>query len=272
MIIRCLAVAGVFLASGGFVHAADATSIVYSEPAPVASGYGDDDFVFELGIGALVSPDYDGADSYGISPSPYFSVEYLSIPGIGSFGGKDGLGLSFGPSFGYTGKREADDHADLAGLDDVDATYEAGLRVGYEWEHFEVYGAGRYAFGGADGFIGDLGANYILRPTPALTIKAGPVVTFASSGYTDAYFGVSPAEAAASGGRFAAYEADGGFKNAGVEASAKYEFRPDWYLNAEASYTRLIGDAADSPVVDAGSENQFTFGVGISKRFSLDLF
>lgn len=267
-----IALAAAVFASTAAVQAADVSPVIYDEPAPAGGNYGGDDLVFEIGLGALVSPDYAGASSYGVSPRPYFSVEYLSIPGIGSFGGPDGLGLSIGPSFGYTGKRSDEDFPILSGLDDVDATYQAGLRVGYEWKHAEVYGAARYAFGGAEGFLGDIGANYILRPTSVLTITAGPVVTMASSGYTDDYFSVSVAESLASGGRFDAYDADGGFENVGVQASVRYEFQRDWYLNAEASYNRIVGDAADSPVVDAGSRDQFTVGLGISRRLSLDLF
>ena len=35
---------------------------------------------------------------------------------------------------------------------------------------------------------------------------------------------------------------------------------------------RLVGDAKDSPIVEAGSKDQYSFTLGISKRFSLDLF
>ena len=61
-------------------------------------------------------------------------------------------------------------------------------------------------------------------------------------------------------------------KSVGVAASARYEFRPDWFLNADASYSRFVGDAKDSPIVAVGDENQYTFGLGLSKRFTLDLF
>ncbi|MBN9058734.1 MAG: MipA/OmpV family protein, partial [Rhizobiales bacterium] len=71
----------------------------------------------------------------------------------------------------------------------------------------------------------------------------------------------------------AAYDAGGGIYSVGLKASARYEFKPDWFLNADAGYDRFVGDAKDSPIVaTAGSENQFTVGLGISKRFSVDLF
>ena len=139
---------------------------------------------------------------------------------------------------------------------------------------FDLTGSGavRYAFGGADGFVGDIGANLIARPTERLVLKAGPTASFASSDYMDSYFGVSARESAASGFRLGAYDPDGGFKSVGVAASARYEIFTDWFINADAKYDRLVGDAEDSPLVQAGDENQYFFGLGVSKRFSLDLW
>lgn len=239
------------------------------EPAPVTSP--DTDIVIEIGAGGLLSPKYEGSDKYEISPVPFLSLGYLDIPGLLTIGSLDPQvgGFSIGPSVGYIDDRN---DRDLDGLDDVDATYEAGVRLGYEWTYAEIYGEARYAFGGADGFVGEAGANLIARPTSDLELKAGPVVSFASDNYMDAYFSVSGEEAAASGGDFDEYDADGGLKTVGVSATARYEFRPNWFLNANGSYNRLVGDAKDSPIVAVGSEDQFTFGLGLSKRFSLDLF
>lgn len=267
--------AAAFLAAMSFCAAASAADIATDDPAaaaPAASSGSGTDLVIELGIGGLVSPRYEGADDYEVSPVPIISLGYLNLPGLFEIGSLDPQvgGFSIGPSFGYVQERDEDD---LDGLDDVDATYEGGLRIGYEWTYAEIYGEARYAFGGADGFIGEAGANLIARPTADLELKAGPVISFASDNYMDAYFGVSGAESAASGGVFDAYDPDGGLKTAGVAVAARYEFRPDWFLNADASYNRLVGDAENSPVVEeAGSKDQVTFGLGLSKRFSLDLF
>ena len=88
----------------------------------------------------------------------------------------------------------------------------------------------------------------------------------------DSYFGVSVQESANTGFRVDAFDPGGGFKSLGIRGTARYQFRPTWFLNAKASYSKLVSDAADSPIVEAGDEDQFTFGLGISKRFSFDLF
>lgn len=245
---------------------------VYEEPATAPMTLDDRvSMVFELGLGGIVVPTYEGSDDYEVAPYPIISLDYLNIPGLVSFGSptpNTGGGFSIGPSFGYVGERDED--TKLFGLRDVDATYEAGIKVGYEWTHAEIYGEARYAFGGAEGLVGAVGANLIARPTPLLELKAGPRATFASEDYMETYFGVAAFEQVASLGRFTAYDPDGGFKSVGAIASARYEFHPDWFLNAEGSYERLVGDAGDSPIVNAGSEDQFTFGIGLSKRFRVD--
>jgi MipA family protein len=250
----------------GMSSAADPT--VIDEPVATASEI---DLIIELGFGGRVQPDYEGSDNYGVSPFPVISLGYLNIPGLFEIGSQSpqGGGLSIGPSFGYISKRDAGDDDDL---DDVDATYEAGIRVGYEWTNAEIWGEARYAFGGAEGIVGELGANAIARPYEKLQLKAGPFATFASGNYMDSYFGVSQQESINTGLRLDAYDPEGGFKSVGLQTSARYEFHPDWFFNADASYSRLVGDASDSPIVEQGSENQFTFGLSISKRFSVDLF
>jgi outer membrane protein len=142
----------------------------------------------------------------------------------------------------------------------------------YEWTYAEVWGEARYAFGGADGVVGEFGVNAVARPMPELELKLGPFATLASADYMDSYFGVSAQESANTGLRVDAFDPDGCFKSVGVRGTARYEFQPTWFLNAEASYSKLVGDAADSPIVKFGDEDQFTFGLSISKRFSLDLF
>ncbi|KAB0678069.1 MipA/OmpV family protein [Aureimonas leprariae] len=235
---------------------------------------GDTDVVIELGAGGGVVPQYEGSKDYRFSPFPIVNLDYLSVPGLFSFGSIDPQrgGFSIGPSFGYVGKRDSGDYDELEGLRDVDTTYQAGVRLGYEWNYAEIYGAARYAFGGAEGIVGDLGASLVARPLQTLQVKAGPVATFASGEYMNDYFGVSPAESIGSGGRFDDYDPKSGFKTVGAAASARYEFRPAWFVNADASWNRFVGDAKDSPIVKAGDENQYTFGLGISKRFQLDLF
>lgn len=232
------------------------------------------DVIVELGLMGGAKPEYEGSSDYGLLLKPIIRVERLNIPGLIDIGGQPSNGgFSLAPSFSFQGERKSGDHDDLAGLDDVDATIALGAKAGYEFVitpdvNAEIYGKVRYAFGGAEGFVGEAGVDITTRLTPQLEVIAGPVVSFASDDYMDTYFGVTAAESAATGGRLAAYDPEGGIKSAGVNIAARYEFVPDTFLNAEASYERFLGDAETSPIVAAGDENQFTFGIGLSRRFT----
>ncbi len=237
------------------------------------------DLIIELGVGISTQPAYEGSDDYQVSGYPIVGLQYLSIPGLFDIGSPEEKrgGLRLSPSFRFVDKRNADEYPELDGTLPLDRSYQLGLRAGYEFPIYdtlnvEIYGEGRYAFNEGEGFVGGAGFDLISRPTEQWEFKLGPRTTFADSNYMSTYFSVRPIESIGSRGRLAAFDADGGFKSVGVAASARYEFRPDWFLNANAAYERMVGDAADSPIVKVGSENQFFAGIGLSKRFSIDLF
>lgn len=101
-------------------------------------------------------------------------------------------------------------------------------------------------------------------------VARGPRASFATSEYMRTYFGVTPAESTRSG--LGAYSPGGGIKGAGLEVSGRYELTEQWALVGLAYYERLIGDAAASPIVKAGNENQVTAKLGLSYKFRLKLF
>lgn len=278
----CRPLFAALLLTGAAAIAAEPAAAQLQEPVTIDTSEvaiaNNNDLVIELGAGGRVRPRYLGADDYIVTPFPIISVDYLSIPGLFTVGGSDRTGgLRFGPSFGFTGSRDSGDDADLFGTRDLDETYEVGVRVGYEYAidavyGLEFYGEARGAFGEASGVVGGFGVDAIARPTEALELKFGPRATLASSDYMSTYFSISQAESAASGGRLDTFDADGGFTTVGVDGSVRYEFRPNWFARADASYERLVADAADSPIARVGSRDQFTFGLGLSRRFSFDLF
>lgn len=260
--------------AASFLTLAATLSVQAAEKRP----YGDVDLVIELGAGGKFVPSFLGSKDLIFSPYPIVSMSYFRLPGVFELGGGPKTALNFGPSFRIIGERDPNDEPGLAGTRGLDATYELGVKAGYEFNFDEVYGAEvlgelRGAFGEASGVVGSFGADAIVRPTKQVELKLGPRANFGSSGFNSTYFNVSAEESLASGGNLAAYDVGGGIYSVGLKASARYEFKPDWFLNADAGYDRFVGDAKDSPIVaTAGSENQFTVGLGISKRFSVDLF
>ena len=260
------------LAIAGLCACLSAPALAQDSPLPPLTPYGADgeDLVLELGGGALARPAYEGSDEYVVLPWPLVQLHYLSLPGLFTYGNRGDQGLQLAPSFRYVPERSDDDYDELDGLDDVDGAVEIGGTIAYRHEAFRGFVALRRGFGGHDGLVGELGADVILQPAARLSFTFGPRLNFASAEYMDEYFSVSDEEAARSD--FSAFDADGGLKGVEVEAEARYALTPSWSLVGSAGYERLVGDAADSPITEEGSENQFSAGLGVTYRFGLDLF
>ncbi|QKV19957.1 MipA/OmpV family protein [Oricola thermophila] len=223
---------------------------------------------FELGGGGAVAPRYESSSEYLVSPFPTFRLKRLTFSNGFQIGGGDGMGLSPYPSFNFRGARKAADTPALAGLADVDAAVELGLGLSYATPGFRVFGEVRRGVTGHDGMVGEIGADLVARPGDRLTLAAGPRASFADAEYMDTYFGVTAAEAIASG--MPQFDARSGFKSYGLAASARFDLSENWALEGSARYDRLTGDAANSPVTGAGSRNQFGFRLGLTRSFRID--
>ncbi len=225
---------------------------------------------FTLRGGVETRPDYFGAESGEAGPAFGGTLNYLRLGGF-TFGDPDPLfvpeGVGVNASFRYIGEREAEENPELTGLDDVDATLELGAGLSYATGDLRVFGDVRYGFFGHDAFVGEVGADVFLRPTDRLTLRAGPRALFGTSDYASTYFGVTPTEAAASGGRFGAYDASGGLISAGIEVGAGYQLSDNWGVDAVVTYDRLQNDAADSPI--SFDDDQVSASIGVTRRFTL---
>jgi len=231
-------------------------------------------FVLELGGGLIAKPKYPGASDYIISPFPIVSIGRFYLPGVGQVADGEVVmrGFYFYPSFDFTGKRKASDSADLTGTNTVDWSVELGLGVGYRYDWFRAFVEVRQGFNGHSGQVADFGADIIAQPFDRVEVAFGPRASWASNDYMDTYFGVTPAESAAPGSILAAYNPGSGFKTVGLAAEATYALTDSFDFHLRGSWDRFVGDAAKSPIVKAGSKDQFTIGAGLSYRLAFDLF
>lgn len=223
---------------------------------------------FELGVAGQWKPAYEGASSYILSPVPLFKLNRLTFSNGTQIGGKKGEGFSIAPAFNIVGSREADDHKDLKGLNDIDTAIEGGLKLRYRNEGFRAYGEVRRGFGGHEGYVGEAGLDLITNPDPQLQLYAGPRVFYADEEYMRTYFGVTRREAARS--PLASYRPGSGIKSYGLEAGARLDVDDNWAMIGRVNYERFTGDAADSPIVKSGSADQFSARIGIVRKFRLN--
>jgi len=227
-----------------------------------------------IGGGAQAYPKYPGADSYGINPLPIFGFRREGEP-MPFEGPDDGFGIgllgrdsafNIGPAIRFQGKREQDDVG--APVGDVGFTVEVGGFVEvYPMENFRLRAELRQGLGGHDGLTGDVGADIVLRDADSYIFSIGPRARWADNDYHDTYFGV-PLALPASG--LAAFNPGGGFYAVGAIAGYTQRLGRNWGLYGYAGYDRLIGDAADSPIVRVtGSRSQLAGGLGLFLEFNV---
>jgi MipA family protein len=226
------------------------------------------------GLGVDFTPEYPGADGNAIGPMFDFSLardgEQFSFEapddsfdiGLISAGG-----FAAGPVLNLERSRKESDVGAPVGK--VSTTVEAGVFAQFRAsESFRIRGEVRRGIGGHDGFVGSLGADYILRDADNYTISAGPRLMLSDKEYQRAYFGVTPPVALATG--LPVYSPGGGIHAVAATSGIYYSFTPVWGMFGYARYERLVGDAKRSPIVrEFGSANQYSAGIGLTYTFSL---
>ncbi|MFP5077979.1 MipA/OmpV family protein [Rhizobium sp. YIM 134829] len=217
-----------------------------------------------LGAGASYEPEYEGADSFKISPIPLVVFTYgkwLEIDPTGvTIRAFERDGFALAAKVGYEDGRDEDDADRLDGLGDIDFAATVGAKAYYTWNGLEVFAQIDQTIDGSESLIGTIGAEYQAPVTEQLILGAGVEATIANDKHMEAYFGVNAAQSARSG--LPEYEAEGGLKRVDVSASATYLVNENWLIRGEAGVGFLTGDAADSPIVEKKVQPSASLFVG----------
>jgi len=234
---------------------------------------------FTLGAGLGVAPDYEGSDDY--EPVPLWNLLAANLYHPKTFVQVLGprLRSNFLPDdhwrLGLAGqfirKRSDVENDRVDDLENVDPSVMLGVMGGYDFladpqQDLVLELEARQDVANDNGFLATVRGVYGSRLAESWRFDASVGSTWASEDYMSSYFGIDAADAARSG--LDQYNADEGFKDVSVGGALTYGFFERWSVAVLGSYTRLIGDAADSPVVDdVGNENQFFAGTLVNYRF-----
>jgi outer membrane scaffolding protein for murein synthesis (MipA/OmpV family) len=270
--IRALRNTGLALALLGALPLSTAPALAQlnpdSDPVTGWSGF--------VGIGPAFVPEYAGADSSTIAPFVLGDLEYgpyfLQLRGLTMRANVvPSRRIVAGPLIRLGSGRDDDVDSDrVARLNEIDAAIEAGGFVGIRFGG-DARGQGEVeltltATGSENGFLGTAGVSYAALRRPSFFINADAEVNYANGKYTRTYFGVTQLEAQRSG--LPDYRPKSGLRDAGLGLTAGYQFNEHWGLTGRLAYSYLLGDAADSPIVDQeGSRSQFLGGLALSYRF-----
>lgn len=247
-----------------------------------ANGRTPDGWQVGIGIAPVVSPVFEGAKDYGFSIFPDLRFQYrdkffASVPEGIRYRVINRPEFKAGPIVRLRFGREEDDggspffvtgSADgLNGLGDVDAAAEIGGFMRYQFGAWRSRLELRHGVGGHDGLVGDVAIDYT-GGSAAWRYSFGPRMRFGSENFTDPYFSVDALQASRSG--LPTYDADGGVNSVGIGMSVIIPRGRRMSYVVFGGYDRLLGDIADSPLVDIrGDANQVSVGAALSWRFDL---
>ena len=237
-----------------------------------------------VALGAGMVPDYEGSDDYRLIPAAAIRGSYKGI-GFTTRGlylyvdvvrdSATGVGLDAGPIVGVRLNRSQkikDDFVDA--LPERKTAFEAGGFVGvstrgltnpYDTLAFRLDVVHDFSSAHKSTIVSpNIDFSTPLSRTTYISVGVG--AEFVANRYADYYFSITPADSLAS--LLPAYNADGGMKNwkAGllVNQSLSGDLLHGLSLFGTAQYSRLVGDFADSPIVDdRGSANQWLLAAGL---------
>ena len=239
-----------------------------------------DDVHGYIAVGAATLPEYEGAGAQRVIPfvagRAQWGQRYIAVEGVSA---RANLLASpaweAGPLVSITFGRDDDiDSAAVARLPTLDDAVELGAFVAHSWAdairdgdalRLEVRAVGDVSdvYGG---WQSSVTAGYLTPVGERLRVGVDLSTTLVSDDYAETYFSIAAPSVVASG--LPAYQAEGGLKDVGVSVSGTFAFNERWSLNGFAGYRRLLGDAADSPIVDReGSPDQFSAGLGVGYTF-----
>jgi outer membrane protein len=229
-----------------------------------------------LGLGVGGYPDYFGSDDYSVGVAPVARIGLGGERYAQLFVTDLKVNLvnhrnwRLGPELLYRlGRKNVDDPI-VDKMDDIDGSLDIGLFGGYTWidpqasrkrAGFDVWGlwdvSGVHEGAAAGARV--FGMYPVARP---VSLAAGAATTWGSDNYTDTYFSVSSADSVRSG--LPVFAASSGVRDVRGWLLGMFHLSRKWHLAGGVLYSRLVGDAADSPIVSQrGSENQLVLGAGL---------
>jgi MipA family protein len=259
-LVKAFAVAGTVAAAGFFASAAQAEGFFGAE--------------WQAGGFVFVAPKYEGAKDYEVLGAPFIAPAGLDGTGRVQFRGPDDLrfraiefnGFEAGPLIGWRFDRDDNDAARLRGLGDVDGGFVAGAYAAYRLGPISPFVSYHHQLSGDDtGALIRFGAETRVPVSGGISVLATVGASYADDDYMESFFSVTAAQSAASVAGLGAYDAEAGIKDVYLGLTSDIPLTDVWTLKLSGRYSRLVGDAADSPIVE--SEDQFFGGLGLTYRF-----
>jgi len=234
---------------------------------------------YALGLALSSSPEYAGSSRRDVSLKPIAAFRYGRFK-ISSSGGS-GI-LNFGEhaeSSGVSadlissralklklsarigGGRKTSDSIDLAGLPEISKTVFTRLSASYALTgQFSLNSTASWdVLGRGSGLTLSVGLGHSQYLNRRTVWNTGIGLTLANATHMQSYFGV-PGDAATP--TRAAYQPGAGIKDLSLGTGFMTALSPRWIAFGQLGYSRLLGQAADSPLTTGANNLSATVGIG----------
>lgn len=232
-------------------------------PAEAAAAAGT--WRFAVGGGASYAPRYEGAAHDRLRFMPLLEASYDNgkffispLRGVG-YNFSDERDVQYGVRLvpGHIRRQSADPQ--LNGMGDIGFTPEAGLFFN---QRFAPWYVSSGITTGSHGTHAELGGGIGFPLSAADRLRVGVNLNWGDARYNQTYFGVTPAQAAASGNVLTAYNAGPGIKDYALTGNWVHNYDKNWFNSAGVSYKWLAGSALHSPLTQRSSAGSVNFLVG----------
>ena len=246
-----------------------------------------------IGAGVAISPSYSGSDDYVFNVLP---IAQGSLGGVDFSPRAGGLKLDFIPDpadgmgfdLGIAGRLRADRASQIEdevvkNYVELDRAIEVGPSVGVSfpqvlnpYDSLSISTDVMWDLNGAhDGMVVSPSISYFTPLSRAMAASISVSAEWADEDFQDYYYGVRDVDYIGPGAApLTEFDPDGGgFTKAGVNLLLGYDLDGDianggLVLVAIAGYSRVLGDAADTPFTDVrGSKDQLLGAIGLGYTF-----
>lgn len=237
-----------------------------------AEGGDESSWTMTVGGGVAVAPEFEGSNKYNTRFVPVVEIEIMNrvflstIRGLGVYV-IDHPNWNLNVSATYDLGRKEKDSDLLKGMGDIDGGVVFDIYGAWTPGPFTVSLETKYGTGDVQGLNVTGGFGYTMEPLTGLHWTNTVSTTFADSRYNNTFFGISQKQSRQSRQGYDYYDASAGIKDVAFTSSLTYEITDSIAIMLEGEHKRLIGPAARSPLVKAGSKDQFSGVFGVTYTF-----
>jgi len=227
-----------------------------------------------VGLGAAYVPEYAGSDDSRVVPVPFLERTWdngFFVSTRRGLGYQTNVGaVNLSGALTYGGARDEKKRTFAAGSDalrgmgDIDGGLQAVLTASYQLGKVGLSVGTTQAVGKREnGSTYTLGASVPLYSGANDQVSLGGSAVYGDNKHMQTYFGVTGAQSARSG--YKAYQAKSGFETVSAAVSWDHVIDKRWSTHTAVGFTRLLGDAADSPLTKRKTTPMLM--TGISYKF-----